>query len=321
MPQSLCVTPFIGHQAAEWDHMVEQSFQGTLLHTRRFLSYHGDRFDDQSLVITRNGQWLGLLPAARHPAEPGLVVSHPGSTYGGIVHGGDLQGHTMLAALRGIADFYRDQGFSCLSYKAVPGFYHRTPAQDDVYALFQLGAKRSRCDLSSTIDLAHRRRPSERRRRSLKKAQKAGLRLVQGASWLTPLWPVVTENLRREHGAVPVHSVEEINDLAHRFPHAIQCLCACLGDQVVAGIVLFITPTCHHAQYIASSLEGYAVQALDLVFDHAIQQAAPPVRWFDFGISTEQAGLFLNDGLYRFKSEFGGGGFVHEFYELDLLTS
>jgi hypothetical protein len=36
------------------------------------------------------------------------------------------------------------------------------------------------------------------------------------------------------------------------------------------------------------------------------------------GISTEQQGTVLNDGLYRFKSEFGGGGVVHEFFEIDL---
>ena len=39
---------------------------------------------------------------------------------------------------------------------------------------------------------------------------------------------------------------------------------------------------------------------------------------FDFGISTEAEGMILNEGLYRFKSEFGGGGVVHEFYEMRL---
>jgi lipid II:glycine glycyltransferase (peptidoglycan interpeptide bridge formation enzyme) len=61
------------------------------------------------------------------------------------------------------------------------------------------------------------------------------------------------------------------------------------------------------------------MSALDAVIEHCIEQAMRDAkRWFDFGISTESQGLVLNEGLYRFKSEFGGGGTVHEFFEIDL---
>jgi lipid II:glycine glycyltransferase (peptidoglycan interpeptide bridge formation enzyme) len=107
--------------------------------------------------------------------------------------------------------------------------------------------------------------------------------------------------------------------LAERFPQDIRCVCAKLNEQVVAGTILFVTRTTYHAQYIASSDKGYEVAGLDLVFDHAINRAVGDgKRWFDFGVSTESQGNVLNDGLYRFKTEFGGGGFVHEFYEIDF---
>ena len=38
----------------------------------------------------------------------------------------------------------------------------------------------------------------------------------------------------------------------------------------------------------------------------------------DFGISTEDGGAVLNEGLVCFKEEFGGGGVVHEVFTLDL---
>ena len=82
---------------------------------------------------------------------------------------------------------------------------------------------------------------------------------------------------------------------------------------------MFITPTTFHAQYIASSEMGYDCSALDAIFEQGILSAQKDgKRWFDFGISTEVGGKVLNEGLYRFKSEFGAGGTVHEFYELDL---
>lgn len=67
----------------EWDRLVDESWNGTFLHKRRFLAYHGERFTDVSLIIEDDkGQLIGVFPAAIDPADPNRVVSHPGSTYG-----------------------------------------------------------------------------------------------------------------------------------------------------------------------------------------------------------------------------------------------
>ena len=318
---SLSVRPDEPADENIWDDFCTRALQATLLHTRRFLSYHGDRFVDCSLIIEDDGTWVGLFPAAHSLLDPTCVVSHPGITYGGILHSGDLRGESMVSALAEICQHYHGQGLAKLTYKVVPSFYHRAPAQDDIYALFRLGATRPRCDMSSTIDLQHRLPVSERRRRSLKKAMKLGVEIVEGSRYLPNMWDVLVENLASKHGTNPVHSLEEIELLADRFPEEIRCICAQMNGNVVAGVLLFATPTTHHAQYIASSETGYMVSALDLVFEYAIKSAsAQGRRWFDFGISNENQGKALNDGLYRFKSEFGGGGTVHEFFELKLVA-
>ena len=127
------------------------------------------------------------------------------------------------------------------------------------------------------------------------------------------------ENLERKHGQKPVHTIEDIKLLANLFPKEICCVCGLLNGKVEVGTLLFMTSTSYHAQYIASSETGYIVSGLDAVFEYCIKQAHENnKRWFDFGISTENAGLLLNNGLYQFKSEFGGGGFVQEFYELNF---
>lgn len=318
---SLSVRPYETADENIWDDFCTLALQSTLLHTRRFLSYHGDRFVDCSLIIEDEGKCVGLFPAAHSLVDPTCVISHPGITYGGILHSGDLRGERMVSALAEICQHYHAQGLARLTYKVVPNFYHRVPAQDDIYALFRLGATRPRCDMSSTIDLQHRLIVSERRRRSLKKAIKLGVEIVEGRKYLPNIWEVLVENLANKHGANPVHSLNEIMLLADRFPEHIRCICAQLNGRVVAGVLIFVTSTTHHAQYIASSENGYMVSALDLVFEYAIKAASDQgKRWFDFGISNENQGKVLNDSLYRFKSEFGGGGTVHEFYELKLVA-
>jgi hypothetical protein len=316
---SISVRPYGPNDADVWDAFCGEALQATLLHMRRFLSYHGDRFEDRSLILEEDGKLVGLFPAAPNPSDKTCVVSHPGITYGGVIHQGSLRGERMINALKEIRQYYFAQGYMKLVYKAVPTFYHLAPAQDDLYALFGLEAHRIRCDLSSTIDLRHHLSVSERRRRGLRKALKAGVEVFEGHQYLAALWKVLENNLDRKHGVIPVHNLDEITLLAERFPDNIRCICAVKNSVVIAGTLLFVTPTTFHAQYIASSQAGYECSALDAVFEHGILSAhRSDKRWFDFGISTESDGKVLNEGLYRFKSEFGAGSVVHEFYELSL---
>ena len=68
------------------------------------------------------------------------------------------------------------------------------------------------------------------------------------------------------------------------------------------------------------SLLHEETHALDAIFEAAIQKAIlAEARYFDFGTSNEDGGKVLNSGLYQFKSEFGGGGVAHEFYQLNIL--
>src|SRR5438093_319750 len=122
---------FQSGEEAAWDAFCAVSYNATFLHTRRFLSYHGDRFQDRSLVFEDEHRWVGVLPAAAHPASAGTVSSHPGITYGGIVHDGALRGEAMIAALREAARVYAEAGLASLQYKATPHIYHAAPAQDD----------------------------------------------------------------------------------------------------------------------------------------------------------------------------------------------
>ncbi|MGI4779707.1 MAG: GNAT family N-acetyltransferase [Janthinobacterium lividum] len=305
--------------ATAWDSFVHECLQATFLHSRRFLSYHGDRFEDASLIIESDGDCVGVFPAALNPANRLEVISHPGLTYGGMLHRGHLRGERMIRALDAMRHCYRTSGYERLVYKAVPSIYHRAPAQDDLYALFRIDASRTRCDLSSAIDLGNRLIVATRRTRGLRKSVKNGVGIVTGLDWLAPLWEVLTLNLRSKFDAEPVHSLEEIKVLAERFPENIKCVCGVVDQRVVAGVLLFETPTVAHAQYIASNESGQEFSALDLVFDFCINAAIEDEKkWFDFGTSNEEKGKVLNAGLYEFKSNFGGGGVAHEFYTLDL---
>jgi len=317
----LSIRAYSSSDSMAWDEFCAQSYNASFLHTRRFLSYHGDRFTDRSCVIESNGRIVGVFPAAVAPSDGQCVVSHPGATYGGLVHDGRVAGADVIEALLKLAEHYLERGFTTMRYKAVPHIYHLVPTQDDLYALFRLKALRDRCDLTCVIDLESDVAPSGRRVRGLRKAQKAGVTITNGLSQLSDFWSVLSHNLHRRHGVEPVHSIDEITLLAGLFPQIIRLVCARHEDTVVAGTLLFLGSRVHHAQYIAASETGYAVAALDAVFDDCIAHARGVAKYFDFGTSNEDEGRHLNAGLYGFKREFGGGGVAQEQYSLDLAAA
>lgn len=304
-----------------WEDLIGRSCNGTFLHTRRFMSYHGGKFRDRSLLLEdRRGHVVGVFPAAENPADPQMVVSHPGLTYGGLVHDGSVCGSSMIAALDESSRHYRRLGYKKLRYKAVPAIYHSRPAEDDLYALFRLGARQYRCDLSATIDLSNRGRVTQRRVRSRRRALAEGVFTEEDWRDVAAFWRMLEQNLACRHGVSPVHSLVEIDALHDRFPDDVLLIVARIGRELVGGAVMFAAGPVMHMQYSAATERGRNASATDLVMEHAIEIGTKrECRFFDFGVSTVDEGRSLNQDLYRFKASFGAGGVNYAHYELDLV--
>lgn len=311
------VFPYQALEADQWDRLVHASVNGTFLHTRRFLSYHHNRFQDMSLQIRHDdGQLLAVFPAAVDPVDPGCVTSHPGITYGGLVRTRALYGLAVLEVLEACAEHYQRLGFKRLRYRSIPLIYHRSAADDDTYALFRLGARIWRCDLCSVIDHRSRGPLSRNRRAGLKRSQ-GQIEISRNREHLTPLWDIVETQLEDRHATRPVHTLAEIETLMELFPENILCATGLRDGKVVAGLILFCTPQVTRAQYSGASEEARQMSALDWVFDYSINEsAASRAHYFDFGNSNEADGRILNAGLYRYKTGLGAGGLAQPFYEL-----
>ncbi|HEX3389536.1 MAG TPA: GNAT family N-acetyltransferase [Streptosporangiaceae bacterium] len=314
------IRDYLPDQAAAWDDLVARAVNGTMLHTRRYLSYHGDRFRDRSLLITNSRGWpIGALPAAEDPADASVVTSHPGLSYGGLVHDGSLRGESMMRVLSEIAAHYRALGFARVHYKALPQIYQAEPAADDVHALYRLGASQSSCDLAAVINLAARGRVASSRRQRRRRAEAAGVQVDEGWKDAPAYWQVLEANLGRRHGATPTHSLAEIDYLHDRFPKEIILITAKIGDHLVGGNLFTAEGPVLQVRYTATTEAGRDACATDLVVERGIALAGERgCRYFSFGTSTLDAGRELNAPQYDFKVSFGAGGVTHDAYELSL---
>ncbi|MGE5289591.1 MAG: GNAT family N-acetyltransferase [Micromonosporaceae bacterium] len=315
----LTVQSYESRHTDAWEDLVARSVNGNMLHTRRFISYHGDRFHDRSVMIKSRRRLVGVFPAAEDPVNPTTIVSHPGLTFGGLVHDGSIRGARMIHALQQVADHYRSLGYRHLRYKAVPAIYHSVPAEDDKYALVSLHARRYQCDLSVALNVDRRGRVSQRRTRSVRRAEFAGVSAVASWAEIAGFWEILQMNLAKRHDAKPVHSLDEISLLHEQFPGKIVLITATIDGALVGGTLLFAMGPVLRMQFTATTSHGRAVCATDPMIEHAIQLACEGgSTFFDFGGCTRDQGRDLHQDLYYFKASFGGGGVVYEQYEYDL---
>lgn len=311
---------------AAWDALVRASRNGTFLFERAFMDYHADRFTDASLLFMNKGKVVGVLPAS---CAGETVVSHGGLTYGGFIVGPDAHAVDVGEMFRLAIETYRARGFKALTIKPVPSIYHVLPADDELYWLYRNGAVLDARGLSSTIDLGAPLPFSTLRRRKLTKALRNGLvvkadvPLADGVSWMA-YWNILSAVLGERHNRKPVHTLDEMQLLKGLFERKIQLwTVADDAGRMIAGTVLFLTHNVVHAQYIAASKAGKECGALDLLFDSIVryfsgQGSLSTQRYLDFGISTENSGKYLNEGLLFQKEGLGGRSIVYDVYTLPL---
>ena len=288
--------------SVDYENFLKTCINSTFLHSRAFLSYHKNKFCDKTVILKEKNKIIGVLPAAVDLNDSKAIVSHPGLTYGGFLHDGNLKGEKMINAFQEVINFYKRSSFDKLIYKSIPLNYFKTPCQDDLYALSYLKAKKFRTDLSSVIYLKNRLSISSRRKRGYKKSIKNNIVIDEGDHLLPEVWSILEENLKNKYKTQPTHSLEEIKSLIK-----------------LAGVVVFHTYNTSHCQYITSSSEGQDLSASDLLFEKLIGKCVKEKKsFFSFGSSTENQGTILNSDLYKFKSEFGAGGIIQDFYDLSF---
>ena len=300
--------------ATEWNQFVATSKNGTFLFDRNYMDYHADRFHDYSLMVYRRGKLYALLPGN---VDGDTFYSHQGLTYGGLIMNSKTTAADVVNIFKLLTDNFLSQGLKKVVYKPVPWIYHEQPSEEDLYAISQVCDVRITRSLSTTIS-PHRPNSWYRIRKSgAQKAQQAGV-VVEETEDYQPFWQILSANLQERYGLKPVHTLDEIAMLHERFPEQIRLFVAKESGETVAGSVLYITNRVVHSQYIAANHRGRELHALDGLFEQLISRALDHRRFFDFGISTENQGTYLNKQLIFQKEGFGGRGICYDWYKWTL---
>ncbi len=295
------------------DAFVDRSKNGVFLFKRDYTEYHSGRFFDHSLLFFKDQDLVGFMPAN---IKDGVLVSHGGLTFGGIVSDGSMKCTLMLEVFDALMTYVDKMEINQIIYKPVPHIYSSFPAEEDLYALYRLNASLIRRDASATIDMQSRNKYTKGRKAAVKRSASLGV-VVKKTNDFFNFMEIEKKLLQEKYNVNPAHTHEELSLLASRFPENVKLFAAYLNDIMVGGVIMFESQQVAHAQYIAANKEGQSVGAIDAVIDSLINTVYSTKRYFDFGISTENQGKYLNQGLSQYKESYGARTTVYDFYALN----
>lgn len=304
------LSPYTTEMTNDWDNIVTNADNSHFMLKRDYVDYHSNRFIDASYMIYKNDELIGVVPGNK---VEDCWHSHQGLTFGGILvlpkHNRTNQICQIYQSL--IEDLKQRKIRSC-TVKLMPHIYHSRPCEADLYALYCHNVESHFVEVSTAIDFSADTRPSQLRTRKKKRALKNNLS-VKESSEFKDYWRILSNGLKEKYETRPTHTLQEIELLHSHFPNSIKLFEAHHHEEgICGGIVIYETLQVAHAQYISATSSGQEHGALDLIFLTLIEYYREKgLRFFDFGISTENKGEYLNENLIQFKESFGGRPITH----------
>lgn len=301
----------------EWDLFVKKSKNPLFMFERDYMDYHSDRFNDHSLIFKSEGEIIAVMPANE---KENILYSHGGLTFGGLIVDDLIKQHTVNRCFVELIIYLKKQGITTLYYKHIPHMYHLQPSEEDIYAIHQIGGKLFEVAAATVINLRKPLKMPKGRKAQIKRAirENVEISLSNEKSDYVRFIALENEVLEQRHSTHAVHTADELFMLHENFPDQIKLYVAKSENEIIAGTVIFEYDDVVHTQYMAADEVARRIGALDLVINTVIEEYKKNKRWLDFGISTEDGGRYLNEGLISQKESFGGRTNIYALWKIEI---
>jgi hypothetical protein len=308
----------------EWEDFVRSSNNGTIFHTRKFLSYHpAERFKDNSLIFKSKNKITALLTAANvRKDDLKTLISHQGASYGGFVYKDNLSLRLAFDLTEALLDYSSSEGFQRIVITHSPFVYQKRYNNYIDFAFMRNGFNYLKREVSSIVSLDVGEDDvlslfKSEARTAVRKSEKMGV-VIRESNDFEDYYKILKNNLAMRHNVKPAHTLDEILKLKKLFPDEIRLVGAYVKNKLIAGVINFY---CNQKVvlvfYISHDQQYQQYRAVNFLFYTIIKDA---VKWgfsyLDFGLFT--VNMEPNWGLGKFKENFGARGILRDTFYLDL---
>ena len=300
-----------------WENFIETSINGTIFHTRKFLSYHNDKFIDCSIMIYKEEEIVCVIPCCKNND---LYFSHSGSTYGGPVFSKSIKNIIeMNAIIDMIITYYENK----LELRLANEIYHNISTNDIIYLL----SKKLKCTLELSwvfkvsdnfIDNIKNRRNKKNLMKMIDTKNGFTCKKYESIEDYKIFYNVLESLLLSKYKKKPTHSLNELILLKSKIhTHMELYMVKDTNNNIYGGIIIIkVTKICWYTMYIAKNMNYNSsnnVSIMYIIYELLIEARKNGVEFIDYGITTENNGNKLNKGLSVYKEKSLCGKPIHRY--------
>ena len=310
-----------------WDEFVlNDSMNGNFLQTRNFLNYHKKNlFVDGSLMFFKGETLAAVMPA--NIIEDGKVlISHEGSTFGGIIVGETFCSTTNYKWIfEELSDYIKEQRYERVEIRTSSRLYKRLDKSNELLDYYyQLHGFTNKREVGFFVDLSqiddnYEKNFDSLKRRKLKKAAKFDLsfREITDEKGIEEFYYVLADNMKK-FDTVPVHTCEEMKEFKFkRLCDNVSFFGVYLDNVMVAGSMVFdfCNKKVFHTQYLASRHDYLECCPNEYLYTNLIRTAKEMgYRYLSYGTSTLNHGDVYNESLGLYKEGFNTDTYLNTTY-------
>lgn len=311
--------------ANAWNELVENSINGTFLHSRSFFDHNPlNKQDDCSFLYFKKNKVVAVIPCTLYERDGKLKLhSHMRSTYGGFVINEEVGVEEAVEMVEKLIAEARILNVHEIIIRNPFRIFHQQLCDETDYAMWYHGFVVKSRELETAVGLGAYQQIqasyNDSTKRSIKKSRQHIS--IQLSDDFKAYWQILEQNLLTKHGTKPTHSYHDFCVLLNKIgSDKIKLFAAFKDSAMVAGIVVFVAnKIALHAQYIASDEQYQEFRPLNAVIDEIIQWGCNNgFKFLNLGTSNTDSGRVINAGLFRFKEGFGGRNTLRETMHLIL---
>lgn len=306
----------------KWDKFVKESKNGTIFHTRQFLSYHPpDRFRDHSLLFVKDGHILSVLPACVIEEDNSICLySHKWSTYGGFVVPKNCGIKLSLELVDSLLEYVDKKNIKKIWIRVPEYIFEKEPAQEIKFAMWYRGFKIKYLELSTCYDLEIFNNKDLRSPIfwEARKSIREGIEIIfDDLKFYKEFYDLLSKNLLKKYNKKPTHTFEEILKLKKLLGEQMTIITAHYKKKLIGGLLVFLAhDKTAHIFYSVGKGNIKGIYPTDTLVDFLVRYLKlKGFKYLNYGISTENEGKIINLDLFRFKEKFKGFGVYREVWE------
>ena len=311
---NIIIKKYTDENLFEWDNFVlNDSLNGTIYHTQNFLSYHKNKFKDESIMIYEKENLIAVFPCCKVNNE---YFSHRGSTCGGLVY---LNKYNELNKLTNLIDKIYNYYDNTLHIKLSENIYFKNNNNELINFILSQKCK-SEQDISLYFNIRKYDNiidgfPKNDNKRLLKKyinnkntfSNDISIRVSDDIEDYKIFYNLLTKYLETKNGVKPLHTLEEFIKLKDILKDKQFLLVAKNSkNQILSGTLIFlINNNTYYTVYLMTNYEEKYSQIFYILYELFEYAKKNNIKFVNLGACSTQGGKEILYNHYKFKSSCG----------------